>query len=76
MRRNGTPWPDRAIDNMRDDSSRLPIVVAARIGRLLAVFRPSQTVGFVAQWMTVHTWLIWAWVASFWVVLVLAVSVP
>jgi 4-amino-4-deoxy-L-arabinose transferase-like glycosyltransferase len=65
---------DAAVDNVRDNSDRLPIVVPARVGRLLGVFRPSQTVGFVAQWMGVDTGLIWAWVASFWVILALAVG--
>ena len=65
---------DAAVDNVRDNSDRLPIVVPARVGRLLGVFRPSQTVDFVAQWMRVDTDLIWAWVASFWVILALAVG--
>ena len=65
---------DAAVDNIRDNSDRLPIVVPARVGRLLAVFRPSQTVDFVAQWMRVDTGLIWAWVASFWVILALAIG--
>lgn len=62
-----------ALSNVRAEADRLPIVVPARVGRMLAVFRPSQTVAFVADWMKVDTWLIWAWVASFWVVLALAV---
>ena len=64
---------DRAIQNMIDNRDRLPVVVPARFGRLLAVFRPSQTVGWVAGWMTTGTGLIWAWVAAFWLILLLAV---
>ena len=64
---------DRAIRNMLDNADRMPVVVAARFGRLFAVFRPSQTVEWVAQWMTTSTGLIWAWVASFWLILALAV---
>lgn len=62
-----------ALTHLRDHADRLPIVVPARIGRMFAIFRPGQTVEFVAQWMSVDTGLIWAWVASFWVILVLAV---
>jgi 4-amino-4-deoxy-L-arabinose transferase-like glycosyltransferase len=62
-----------AIDNMRDNLDRMPVVVPARFGRLLAVFRPSQTVGFVASWMTTSTKPIWAWVISYWVLLLLAI---
>jgi hypothetical protein len=62
-----------ARSQLSDHSDRLPILVPARIGRTLAVFRPGQTVGFVAQWMTVDTGLIWAWIVSFWFVLFLAV---
>ncbi len=62
----------QAFQNMRDHSGRLLVVIPARLGRLLAVFRPSQTVGFVAQQLVVDTWLVWAWVASFWVILIAA----
>jgi hypothetical protein len=64
---------DQAIRNMRNNWHRLAVAVPARFGRLLAVYRPSQTVGWVATWMTTGTGLIWAWVASFWLILVLAV---
>jgi hypothetical protein len=58
---------------MRHNLDRMPVVVPARFGRLLAVFRPSQTVGFVASWMTTSTKPIWAWVISYWVLLLLAI---
>lgn len=64
---------DQAIRNMLDHADRMPVVVPARFGRLTAVFRPSQTVGWVAEWMTTSTGLIWAWVVSFWVILALAI---
>ena len=64
---------DRAIRNTMDHGGRMFVVVPARFGRLLAVFRPSQTVGWVADWMTTGTRLIWAWVASFWLILVLGI---
>jgi 4-amino-4-deoxy-L-arabinose transferase-like glycosyltransferase len=65
---------DAAIDNLRANGARLPIVVLARAGRLLAVYRPTQTVDLVAQWMTVDSWLIWAWVGAFWIILPLALA--
>ncbi len=64
---------DQAIRNTMDHVGRMLVVVPARFGRLLAVFRPSQTVGWVAVWMTTSTGLIWAWVASFWLILVLGI---
>jgi 4-amino-4-deoxy-L-arabinose transferase-like glycosyltransferase len=62
-----------AVDNARDNLDRLPVVVPARIGRMLALFRPGQTVGWVGDWMATGTWLIWAWVVSFWVLLAAAI---
>jgi len=61
-------------ENLTDNSDRWPVTVAARYGRLLAVFRPGQTVDFVAQWMGVDNWLIWAWVVSFWVLFPLSIA--
>jgi 4-amino-4-deoxy-L-arabinose transferase-like glycosyltransferase len=62
----------QARRNLTDNLDRLPVVTAARVGRLLAVFRPAQTVGFAAGWMTTSEWPVWAWVASYWVLLPLA----
>lgn len=62
-----------ALTNIEANASDLPRVAVARYGRAVAVFRPGQTVGFVATWMGTGTTPIWAWVASFWVLLVLAV---
>lgn len=62
----------RALENLVDHAGRLPVVVPARLGRMLALYNPSQTVDWVANWMTTGTAPIWAWVASFWVLLVLA----
>jgi Dolichyl-phosphate-mannose-protein mannosyltransferase len=63
---------DVAFDNMRDNVDRLPATVLARYGRTLGVFRPAQTVGFVALWFGSATWPVWAWVASFWLLAPLA----
>jgi Dolichyl-phosphate-mannose-protein mannosyltransferase len=61
-----------AFANMWDNVGRLPEIVAARYGRVTAVFRPSQTVAFAAVWLNNSTWAVWAWVASFWLVVPLA----
>jgi 4-amino-4-deoxy-L-arabinose transferase-like glycosyltransferase len=63
-----------AVDNMRDNLDRLPATVLARYGRLVAVFRPAQTVGIDADWLGAARWPVWAWVTSFWVLLPLAVA--
>jgi 4-amino-4-deoxy-L-arabinose transferase-like glycosyltransferase len=61
-----------ALDNVRANLDRMPATVMARYGRTLGVFRPSQTVGFVAGWFGSATWPVWAWVTSFWLLLPLA----
>jgi 4-amino-4-deoxy-L-arabinose transferase-like glycosyltransferase len=61
-----------ALAHMRDNLGRLPATIAARHGRMLGVFRPSQTVGISATWALIPTWPVWAWVASFWVIAPLA----
>ena len=63
-----------AFDNMRDNIDHLPATVLARHGRLLAAFRPAQTVGVDAAWMGMGTatWPVWAWVTSFWAIAALA----
>jgi hypothetical protein len=64
-----------ALENMRDNVDRLPATIRAPYGRTLAVFRPVQTVGFVASWACSATWPVWAWVTSFWVLAPLCGSV-
>ena len=61
-----------ALDNMRDNLGQLPGTVLARYGRLLGVFRPSQTVDIDAEWLRSASWPVWAWITSFWVVAPLA----
>ena len=63
-----------ALHNMAGSLHRMPIVMAARVGRMLALFRPSQTVALTAKWMMMaRRWPVWAWVASYWVLGVLAI---
>lgn len=61
-----------AVRNIKANLDKLPVTVPARFGRLLAVFRPSQTVAFTAAWMTTDNRPIWAWVVSYWALLPLA----
>jgi Dolichyl-phosphate-mannose-protein mannosyltransferase len=61
-----------AFENMRDNLERLPATVLARFGRLVAVFRPVQTVGLMASFLGSATWPVWAWVTAFWVIAPLA----
>jgi 4-amino-4-deoxy-L-arabinose transferase-like glycosyltransferase len=63
-----------ALGNMRDNVHRLPATVLARYGRLLGVFRPTQTVQHDAAWFGSATWPVWAWIASFWVLAPVAVA--
>jgi 4-amino-4-deoxy-L-arabinose transferase-like glycosyltransferase len=62
-----------ALDNMRDNISYLPATVVARLGRVLGVFRPAQTVGIDADWLGSAAWPVWAWVVSFWLLVPVAV---
>lgn len=63
---------EAALDNMRDNVRRLPVTVLARYGRLVAVFRPAQTVRIDADWLGTAKWPVWAWVTSFWFLVPLA----
>ena len=62
-----------AIRNVRENLARMPLVVPARIGRTLGIFRPAATVHGVADWQQIRTWPVWLWVVSFWFLLPLAV---
>jgi 4-amino-4-deoxy-L-arabinose transferase-like glycosyltransferase len=56
----------RALDFMRDHKSRVPAVVAARVGRTFSVFRPFQQlqlefgypVRWVARWGLIMYWML------------------
>lgn len=63
-----------AFSNIHRNVDRLPVAVPARIGRMLAVFRPGQTVSWISQWMAMEPALIWAWVGSFWALLAAAAA--
>jgi len=63
---------DAALDNMRDNLGRLPATVLARHGRLLGVFSPAHTAEIDADWLGSAKWPVWAWLASFWLLVPLA----
>ncbi len=63
-----------AKQNIVHNVSKLPVVVPARFGRLIALYHPSQTVGLVAAWMKTKSAPIWAWVVSYWLLLPLALA--
>jgi 4-amino-4-deoxy-L-arabinose transferase-like glycosyltransferase len=52
---------DQAIEFMRDHVDRLPVVVAARVGRIWGVYRPFQMAEFAEaegrpKWVTLSGW--------------------
>lgn len=63
-----------ALDNIHDNLDRLPATALARNGRMLGVFHTEQMVEFAAHWFGSATWPVWAWLASFWLILPLAVG--
>jgi hypothetical protein len=62
-----------AFENVRGNIERLPATVLARYGRTLGAFRSGHTVERAAAWLGSATWPVWAWVASFWLIVPLAV---
>lgn len=65
---------EEALDNIADNLGELPSTVAARFGRMLGLYDPNQTVGYVAEWFVSERWPVWAWIVSFWVLLPLATA--
>jgi 4-amino-4-deoxy-L-arabinose transferase-like glycosyltransferase len=63
-----------AFENMRENLDRLPATALARDGRMLGVFHTGQMVEFAANWFGSATWPVWAWLASFWLILPFAVG--
>jgi len=63
-----------ALRNFGGHLDRMPVVIPARIGRMLAIFRPSQTVAFTAHWMATGHWPVWAWVVAYWLLVPLAIA--
>jgi 4-amino-4-deoxy-L-arabinose transferase-like glycosyltransferase len=62
-----------AIHFMRDNASRLPVVVAARVGRTFNIYRPAQQVAFEAERGSSHGVIIGGMV-GFWILAPLAIA--
>jgi hypothetical protein len=64
----------QGTDYLRDHLSRLPVVVAARVGRVWSVFRPSQNVELDAFYERRGTAESWAVLAAYYAMLVLSIA--
>ncbi len=60
-----------AMDYAGDHLGRLPVVVGARIGRSLGIYRPVQTMNLQVDWSLVPRWVGSWWLVAY-VVIVLA----
>ena len=66
-------YRDRGLRYMADHADRLPLVMAARFGRLWDVFRPQQAVFFMATEGR-HSFAARAGIKAYWLILPLAVA--
>jgi 4-amino-4-deoxy-L-arabinose transferase-like glycosyltransferase len=64
----------QGIDYLKDHLSRLPVVVAARVGRVWSVFRPSQNVELDAFYERRGTAESWAVLVAYYAMLVLSIA--
>jgi 4-amino-4-deoxy-L-arabinose transferase-like glycosyltransferase len=62
-----------AIDYATDHPQRLPVVVAARVGRSIGVYRPVQTMDFQVDWSLVPRWVGTWWMVGYGVVAAAAI---
>jgi 4-amino-4-deoxy-L-arabinose transferase-like glycosyltransferase len=62
-----------AIDYMRDNASRVPVVLAARVGRTFGLYRPFQQMHFDADRQT-ELWVIRTGFVMNWLLLPLAIA--
>jgi 4-amino-4-deoxy-L-arabinose transferase-like glycosyltransferase len=65
-------WRDAAFEYAGDNTGRIPVVVAARVGRMLDVYDPSSMIEGDAL-EDKPTWALWAGVGMWWVLAPLAV---
>jgi 4-amino-4-deoxy-L-arabinose transferase-like glycosyltransferase len=66
-------YREQALDFMNDNRSRVPVVVAARVGRTFGFFRPAQQMHFEAERGTA-LWVIRLAFVAFWILLPAAVA--
>ncbi len=64
----------QGTDYIRDHLGRLPVVVAARVGRVWSVFRPTQNVDFDAFYERRGTAESWAVLVAYYAMLVLSIA--
>ena len=64
----------QGLDYLRDHLGRLPVVVAARVGRVWSVFRPSQDVHFDAFYERRGTAESWMVLIAYYAMLVLSIA--
>jgi 4-amino-4-deoxy-L-arabinose transferase-like glycosyltransferase len=65
---------EKGVDYLRDHLSRLPVVVAARVGRVWSVFRPAQNVELDAFYERRGTAESWAVLVAYYAMLVLSIA--
>jgi 4-amino-4-deoxy-L-arabinose transferase-like glycosyltransferase len=65
-------WRDAAFEYVGDNTSRLPVVVAARTGRMLSVYEPDGLV-IADAYEDKFEWALWTGTAMWWVLVPLAV---
>ena len=63
-----------ALDYISDHKGRVPVVVAARLGRMVGVFRPGEYVDLEQLPEGRERWLAYANLVTLWLVLTLAIS--
>jgi hypothetical protein len=61
-----------AVRYIRTHLTRLPVVIAARLGRAWGVYRPFETARLEADWSRTRLWVHQSAVVSYWILLVLA----
>ena len=62
----------QAVENLRDNFGRLPSSCRRGSDACWQSSVRARRWEFVAQWLVVDTWLVWAWVVSFWAIFVVA----
>jgi hypothetical protein len=58
---------------MRDHASRIPIVIAARVGRILGIYRPLQQIDIDVEGELFPRGVMWAATISYWLLVPFAV---
>ena len=62
----------KAFDYLKENSTRVPVVVAAREGRVWGLFRPEQTAHLWSDWSGTPIWTTRVWLSGTYVLVPLA----